>query len=206
MARKENNYFEMLADIGTSACECAGALEEFLANFDVDKLPQKMIELHSIENTADKKGHILTERLAREFITPIEQEDIMKLAAQLDDIVDNIEDNIIKIYMFGVKKIRAEAIEFAGVIMRCCDALCNTLQEFHNFRRSESIHDYIVEVNRLEEVGDKLYMNAMRGLYQGSVDAVDILIWTTLFGQLESCCDACENTADLIETIIMKNS
>ena len=78
--------------------------------------------------------------------------------------------------------------------------------EFQNFKNSKTLHDKIVEINHLEEEGDGLYMEMMRNLYSSSKDPVELMTWTEILHKLEKCCDACEDVADIIEQIVMKNS
>ena len=78
--------------------------------------------------------------------------------------------------------------------------------EFPEFRKSKAIKDMIIEINHLEENGDKLYTEAMRRLYSESGDAVEILSWTAIYDRLEKCCDKCEDVADVVETVILKYS
>ena len=80
------------------------------------------------------------------------------------------------------------------------------LRKFHNFRKSKDLHDYIVEVNRLEEDGDKLYTEATRRIYTSDLQPVEIGAWTHVFHILEKACDACEDVSDVIESVMMKNS
>jgi len=79
-------------------------------------------------------------------------------------------------------------------------------QELYNFRKSTLIKEKVVEVNGLEEEGDRLYTEAMRRLYTDEKDPVAILVWTTMYDRLEKCCDSCEHVADMVEQVIMKNS
>lgn len=165
-----------------------------------------MKEIHVIEHRADTEKHEMMKKLVREFITPIEREDIIELAQQIDEVTDKIEDVLMRLYMFRIFTLREEALGFSSVIVQCCDALKQAMKELHNFHKSATIHDHIVEVNKLEEDGDKLYMEAVHTLYATSKDPVEIMTWVELFDRFEKCCDACEHVANVIESIIMKNS
>ena len=79
-------------------------------------------------------------------------------------------------------------------------------EDFQNFRKSTTIHDSIIEINRLEEVGDRMYTEAVRNLYLNCKDPVEIVAWTKIFDRLELCCDACEHVANAVEGVMMKNS
>lgn len=205
MASKNNYYYDKFVDLVQFGCDAAHYLHDTLQNYNADALPEKMKEIHHIEHTADTEKHEMMKKLVREFITPIEREDIIELAQEIDGVTDTIEDVLMRFYMFRVSTPRKEALAFSAVIVQCCDALKKAMQELHNFRKSATIHDCIVEVNKLEEDGDKLYMEAVHTLYE-SKDALEIMTWVEMFDRFEKCCDACEHVANTIESIIMKNS
>jgi hypothetical protein len=165
-----------------------------------------MSEMHAVEHAADIAKHELNRELARAFITPIEREDIMLLTQELDDVTDAVEDVLLRLYMFNVLSIRNEALEFTQLIYKCCEAMEEMLREFRHFRKSDSISKSIVEINRLEEEGDALYTKAVRRLYMGTQNAVDLMVWSEIFDRLEKCCDSCEHVANVVESIIMKNT
>lgn len=200
------DYFKTFVRMVNFSCDAANILRDTLTNFKADELSEKIVEMHTIEHTADLDKHEMMRRLVKEFITPIEREDIISLSQELDDVTDTIEDVLIRLYMFNITTIRVEALDFCNVVIKCCDALKKLVEEFRNFRRSSSIHEYIVEINRLEEDGDKIYTDAVHRLYVENSDPVEILKWRETFDRFEKCCDACEDVADVIETVIMKNS
>jgi hypothetical protein len=117
-----------------------------------------------------------------------------------------IEDVLIKIHMFNVTTIKPEVSEFTALITQCCNGLKIALQEFSNFKKSTTLREKIIEVNHLEEAGDRLYYSTVHNLYVNSKDPVELLVWTEIFDYLEKCCDSCEEAADVIESIVMKNS
>ncbi|MDD4571614.1 MAG: DUF47 family protein [Clostridia bacterium] len=204
--KKDNNYFEMLIDLSHYCCETAKDLENILNNFDVNTLEEAKKHIHSIEHAADLAKHKLMRKLVKEFITPIEREDIIKLTEEIDDVTDSVEDIILRIHMFNIQSIRPDALEFAAIITRCCYALEQALKEFPHFRKSKTIHQHIVEINRLEEEGDRMYSKAVRNLYKSSNNPIEILSWTDVFHHMELACDACEHAADTIESVMMKNN
>lgn len=181
-------------------------LHEALRTFDPYTLPKKLDEIHKIEHEADICKHEMMNKLTVEFIAPIEREDIIDLAQEIDDVTDAVEDVLIRIYMYNIKSIRAEALEFTQVIVNCCKTLKAALQELHNFKKSDTIHSKIIEVNHAEEVGDKLYLDAVHSLYLEEKDPILVMAWTETLDRLEKCCDNCEDVANVIESVIMKNT
>ena len=205
-SKRDFNYYDMFVQMAEYSRLSGEMLHQMLTSFNSDNLEQRLVEMHTMEHDADVCKHEMMARLGREFITPIEREDIMELAQELDEVTDSIEDVLQRIYMYNIKAILPEALEFTNVIVNCCGGLKTVMEEFHNFRKSSTIQESIIEINRLEEVGDKLYSTAMRTLYSTCTDAVQILSWTQTFDCLEKCCDACEHAANVVESIIMKNS
>jgi uncharacterized protein Yka (UPF0111/DUF47 family) len=204
--KKEYNYFECFCEVGKIANEAASYLNQVMECFEVARIPEHVENMHKLENAADMIKHELTSHLAHEFITPIEREDISALSAELDNVVDTVEDVMRRIYMFNVKSLRPEAVEFTSLIARSCATFSKLLAEFPNFKKSKTINELIIEINTLENKGDKLHADSLRKLFGEPASADERLVWMMIFESLENSLDACENAADLIESIIMKNT
>lgn len=205
-SKRDFNYFEAFVQLVDYSCQSAEILDTSLKRFDHQGLAEMMTNLHGIEHAADMGKHDMMNRLAREFISPIEREDIIELGQEIDNVTDSIEDVLMGIYMYNIQTIRPEALDFVDVIVQCCNALKKTMEDFQNFRKSTTIHDSIVEINRLEEVGDRLYTEAVRSLYLNCQNPIETVSWTEIFDRLESCCDACEHVANVVESVVMKNT
>ena len=206
MAKKNSEYFESFITLVELSCQAAEYLLAALKDFKPETLHAQRAYMHDIEHRADEEKHRMMKRLAREFVTPIELEDIIQLGNELDEVTDSIEDVLIRIYMYNIQEIRPEALYFADVIERCCKALCRAVEEFPNFHKSELLQQAIIEVNTLEEEGDAIYIDAMRNLFVEEKDAVSVVAWSETFDRLEVCCDACEHVANVLESVVMKNS
>ena len=207
MAKKSDNYyFENFIQCVECGCQAAMMLEENLANFDVNRLSENLDELHKIEHDADKKKHEMMGVLVKAFITPIEREDIILLSQCIDEVTDQIEDVLIRIYINNGHTIRPEALQFTKVIIRCCKVLKEIMEEFANFKKSKTLHGLIIEINALEEEGDRLFIDSMRRLHTEVTDPLEIIAWREIYNFLEKCCDACEHVADAVESVIMKNT
>lgn len=207
MAKKENNYyFDTFTKSIFYANDAAELLKECFRNYDPSGLHKRIEEMHKIEHTADGLKHEMMEQLVKEFLPPIEREDIVELAHTIDNVTDCIEDVLLRMYMFNIKTLRPEIMQFTDVILRCCEALKEMALELHNFKKPAILKERIIEINHLEEEGDRIYTEAMRRLYTEEKDPVAIISWTTMYERLEKCCDCCEDVADMVEQIIMKNN
>lgn len=203
--KKDENYFDTFVKLVSHSCIAADLLSEVMHNFNPDELEEKMKQMHKIEHAGDVERHIMMKKLAKEFITPIEREDIVAMADAIDNVTDNIEDVLMRMYMFNIKTMRADALKMSIIIVKCCEALRQALIEFHNFRKSQTLHGLIVEINRLEEEGDELFTKAVRSLYVSGNDPLEVYGWGRTMHFMEICCDACEDVADVIESVMMKN-
>lgn len=205
-SKKGNDYFEMLTELVEYSCAGAALLKDTLTNFDSDILEKKVTEMHEIEHTADLKKHDMMDKLAREFITPIERGDIIELAHKIDNVTDAIEDVLARIYMSNIKSMREEALDFCDLIIKICDEVKNLIKEFRHFKKSTNISKLLININSLEEEGDRLYMNGMRKFYTSITDPIELMIWKDTFEYFEKCCDACDQASKVVESVIMKNS
>ncbi|MEG1523472.1 MAG: DUF47 family protein [Clostridia bacterium] len=206
MKQKDNIYFDGFVTGMGFACEAAAFLKETAVQFVPAQLEMRILTMHEIEHAADIEKHRLMEKLAKEFITPIEREDIMLLAQQIDDVTDCIEDVARKMFMFNILTIRAEMVEFAEIIHQCCVVTKEAVAEMYHFRRSDTLRESIIRINELEETGDRLHCSAMRRLYTSDATPLERIQWTKMFDYLEDCCDKCEDVTDSIEMVMLKNS
>jgi predicted phosphate transport protein (TIGR00153 family) len=207
MGKKNNPYFDDFITMVNFSCRAAEYLQTVLKDFRPDTLPERRETMHEIEHAADEVKHGMMRRLVKEFVTPIDREDIIRLVNELDDVTDKIDDILIRMYMYNIRDLRPAAPAFADVIARCCRALQQAMLEFPEFhRKSATLTQALIDVNTLEEEGDAIYIDAVRKLYRKGGDPVEVAAWSEIFDRLEDCCDACEHVADVLEIIAMKNS
>ncbi len=206
MAKKDNNYYNMFSDIANDAIFAAHHLEKTVKNYNPEKMEKLNKTMHEIEHGADEKKHNMMKMLVAEFITPIEREDIGTLSYMLDDVLDSIEEVYQMFYMYNVKQMRPEALDFVELIVRSTEAMKACFDEFEHFRKSDLIAKKIVEVNVIEELADSLYFKTVRELYTKEKDPMHVMVWVRIFDRFEKICDQCEHVADTISSVIMKNS
>ncbi len=207
MAKKQDAfYFDNFVAAVDCACRAAAILDETLNNYDPAALPEKIRVIHEVEHEADCKKHEMMQALAKAFITPIEREDIMLLAQNIDDLVDQIEDVVIRLYCNNIASIRADALITSGLIVKCCDAVKILMTEFADFKHSKKLRQYIIDINSLEEEADKLFISSIRDLHVNCSNPMEVFSWHELYRYLEHCLDACEHIADVVESVVMKNT
>lgn len=207
MARKQDAYyFDNFTACAEEACQAASLLRRVLGDFRPQELEKYLEEIHEIEHRADGKKHEMLDRLAKEFIPPIEREDIVELSQNIDTMTDQVEDVLMRIYMGNVREIEPDALDMTDVVIRCCEKVRELLKAFSDFRRSRNLKELIIEINELEETSDRLFMKSMRKLHTECSDPLHIIVWREIYIYLERCADACEHVADTVESVVMKNS
>jgi predicted phosphate transport protein (TIGR00153 family) len=203
--KKDYDYFAFFCHSADIACEAAEYLHKSLVEYSKDSFEENMKEIHAIEHKADSVKNEMIEVLAHEFIAPIDREDISRMAHILDDIVDDIDDIMRRIYMFNIETIRPDAVDFAELIVKSTKAMKKAMWEFRNFKKSKELGSLLLAVNDLETEGDQMQSNCIRKLFTEDSDAVTKLVWTTIFDDMEACMDNCDNAVGVIEGVVMKN-
>ena len=207
MGKKQDSfYFENFVSCAEDSCRAAKMLRETLEDFHEEMLREKLDMMHEIEHSGDAKKHEMLDHLAKEFLPPIEREDIVSLSQNIDNMTDKVEDVMLRVYMNNVQDIEPNALKMTDVVIECCDAVRDLLVEFKNFKRSKTLKQLIIRINDLEEESDKLFIESIRGLYTESENPIRIIAWRDIYIYLERCADACEHVADVVESVIMKNS
>ncbi len=206
MAKKvKNDYFSMFIRQASISCEAAEEILRFLKVFDPFQLHETLDAVHKLEQEADDLNLEILRLLAKEFLPPIEREDIVLLTHEMDNITDAIEDTLRHLYMYNVTKIRPQALEFCELLVQQIKVLENAMEEFQNFAKSKTLQDLIHQVADFEEQADVLYTESMRELFSNTVDPKELLIWSSIYGSFETCSDTCEHAADVVENAVMKN-
>jgi predicted phosphate transport protein (TIGR00153 family) len=201
--KKEINYFDVLIKAASYANQAAVALEELLNNY-VD-VAVKANAIHELEHAADDECHRLTDALNIAFITPIDREDLYGMIKSIDDITDHIEDVSNRFDMFNILVVRPEAIQMSKLIVRATSVLYEALMEFKTFKKSTKVHDLIKDINTIEGEGDRLYRKIVKSLFTENELIVDIIKWKDIYDDMENVLDSCEDVADIIEGVLMKN-
>ena len=209
MAKKSGfNYFDSFISMANHAYEAAQYLDGIVKNFDPSPtvLLEKVQGIHEIEHRADDERHEVITHLTREFMTPIEREDIMEMIQKLDNVVDHIDDVMRTVYMFNITELSPAIVSFAELIVRCTEAMKATMEKFENFRKSRTIKEYIVKVNEIEDEGDLLHLDTIYNLFGSELSSINMIRQNKLLDDMENCLDACEEVVDTVERIMMKNS
>lgn len=207
MAKKPDSfYYDNFVACADYAVKAAQLLNATMENFDPAKIHDALDEMHKIEHAADMKHHELEDALITAFITPLEREDIDLMSCSLDTVIDRIEGVVQRIYFTNIQKIHPDAITISRKVIDACQAMHALMVELPNFKKSKTLRDHVIKINDIESEADDLYIEAMRNLHVNSHDPLEVIAWRDVYAFLEYCADCCENVADVVDSIVMKNS
>src|SRR5699024_1176480 len=153
-------------------------------NFDPEKVKNQLDEIHKVEHSADLKKHAMLDRLVKEFLPPIERNDIVSLSQNIDNVTDEVEEVLLRVYMNNVKEIEPNALKMRDIVSQCCEAMKDLLVEFRNFKKSRTLKDLIIRINDLEEKSDRLFVESIRGLITEPNDLYRIIAWKDIYEYL----------------------
>ena len=201
LVSQKREFFDLYNRAAANNVAIAERLVELLEGFPhrADDLVRDVKEL---EHEGDRLTHELVDLLNRTFVTPFDREDMYKLAGVLDDVCDNIDDTAEKIVGYGVREVREQAVRQAELVRRCATKLCDAIARLEGFKDSKR---QLIELRELEDEGDRLAREAISDLFNDGADAIALVRWKDIHEQLEEAVDACENAADVLEAILVKN-
>ena len=155
------------------------------------------------EHRADEATHDIIRRVNKTFVTPFDREDIYSLASALDDVMDFMEEAVDLVLLYDIAHLPAEVAEQVEVIQRCAEL---TAESMPRLKTMKGLDDYWIEINRLENQGDKGYRKLLAKLFSGEFEALEVLKLKDVVDSLESAIDAFETVANVVEQISVKES
>lgn len=201
---KEEAFFGLFSSQAENAVEGARLLKALLEDYtDVD---QKRMMIEKAENYGDEITHKIIEKLNSTFITPIDREDIHALASALDDILDLINAAAQRLHLYGVNSIPDDAKTLANIILRSAEEILGLTNSMQNLKDAKNMKAGCIEVNRLENEGDKVSSHAIAGLFRNESNPIEVIKWKELYEVLETAIDKCEDAANIIESVVVKHA
>jgi predicted phosphate transport protein (TIGR00153 family) len=197
---RDEKFFELFAEIGVRLTRCAKLVCELFAH------PERTAELvgriKEIEHEADNLTRDVIERIDRSFVTPIDREDIHLLASALDNVIDLLDGTARRVEMFHIRETKPAAQQLAQVLER---AATQIEQGVGKMKRPKEVAATSVAVKQLEEEGDAIYHRAVGELFAGTPDPLEVIKWKEIYDTLERAIDQCEDVANVIQSVALKN-
>lgn len=200
---QDKHFFNMLENESQNVLDGSNAFLEMLKNYE--NIQEKQQKIKDIEHQGDDFVHEIFQELNKTFITPIDHEDISKLASAFDDVLDYIDGTATRLVLYDIKKPEENMIRLAEVLVRQATELNIALSGLRNLKNPKEIEKRCIEVNRLENVADDIYKNSVAELFKRK-DAIEIMKLKEVYERLEFATDKCEDAANVISDIVVKNS
>jgi predicted phosphate transport protein (TIGR00153 family) len=198
---KDERFFEYFHQQSSLLCQASNLLLSGLKE-GYDGMRQIEKRMEALERSGDEVAHKIFDRLGATFITPFDPEDIQALTSALDNVLDTMEDAVFRIVAYRVDPIPGPALELGEMIASSCSAIEKALRALH---KKESVTEQCIEVNRLEDQADAIERTMLAALFSSPPDAITVVKLKDLYEILESTTDRCEDVADVIQGIALKN-
>ena len=198
---REQEFFDLFEEASGNILRAAELLERMLRTYpEHGELARDIL---ICEQDGDRITHDIIRRLNQTFVTPIDREDIYQLASALDDVVDFVEEVA---DFLGLYKIEAPMEQAQAMSRVLLDASRQVDQAMRRMRGFGDIHHFTVEINRLENEGDRLVRESLAALFQEGIDPIVVIRWKDIYERLEAGIDSTETVANILENIVIKNS
>jgi predicted phosphate transport protein (TIGR00153 family) len=197
---QNKQFFRLLERASDNAVGISRQLLQLLEEFPANGAHLR--EIKELEHEGDRLTREVVDLLNRTFVTPFDRDDIYLLASAIDDVCDHVDEASGNIVGYGVEEIRPKAKEQAQVILRSAEKLHEAVSRLEGFKDSSS---QLHALRDLEDEGDRLNRTAVSELFSSGEDPIVVIRWKDIHEQLEEAVDACENAADVLEAILVKN-
>jgi predicted phosphate transport protein (TIGR00153 family) len=198
---QDRQFFDLFEEASGNLVKAAELLFEMLRDFPERKDLAR--EIKAVENDGDRVTHDILHRLNNTFVTPIDREDILQLASALDDVIDLTEEAADLLVLYKIEAPMDQSHALASILVDACRQIEKGMPRLRSF---DPISHYVVEIHRLENEGDKISREAVASLFETGIDPMVVIRWKDIFDRLEGAIDATEKVADVLESVVIKNS
>jgi predicted phosphate transport protein (TIGR00153 family) len=198
---KDEGFFGLFDQLSERLRSSSSLLKELFS--EPSRLEELTKKIKDEEHAADAITYDIMQRIDRSFVTPLDREDIHLLANRLDNVVDLMDGTARRAKMYHISERRDAAIALTDVLVECSVTIAAGVKEI---RTPAAVHKAARRVKELEEKADAIYSEAIETLFSGRPDALDVIKWKEIYDNLEHAVDECEDVANVLESISLKNS
>ena len=198
---RDRQFFDLFEEAASNILRAADLLDQMLRGYPENASLARDILI--CEQEGDRITHDIIRRLNEMFVTPIDREDIYALASALDDVVDYTEEVADYLGLYKIDAPMEQSQRLAHILLQCARQIAEAMPRLRDFG---DISHYTVEVNRLENDGDRITREAMASLFEGGIDPMVVIRWKDIYDRLENAIDAAEKVAYILEGIVIKNA
>ena len=201
---RDEKFYDFFEAGAKKVVEAAVQLEELIKDFR--DVPLRAKQIKDTEHEGDVITHDTIEMLNKTFITPLDREDIHDLITSLDDVLDYVEACAERLNLFKIAKTTDEARLLVGILVKAVKEVEQAVFKLRRLKGADSIMKNCVEINRLENEGDFVGRTAVAKLFEGEPNPLEVIKWNEIYETLENAIDRCEDVANVLEGIVLKNA
>lgn len=198
---KDEGFFSLFDQLAERLTTSSALLRELFA--DPSRLDDLTKKIKAEEHAADTITYEVMQRIDRSFVTPLDREDIHLLTNRLDNVVDLIDGTARRAKMFRVTERKEPALALIDVLVECSQVIAKGVKDI---RSPAAVHKSARRIKELEEKADAIYGEAISAMFEGTPEALTIIKWKEIYDNLEHAVDECEDVANVLESISLKNS
>ena len=200
---RDTVFFDLFEGMSGHAVQVAKHLRQLAQSFP--DISSAIGRIREEEHAADQLAHQALERLDRTFITPFDREDIHTLVGELDDIIDGVDALAKRFPLFHIKAIEESFLKQTEVLVQATTTVDQAVRKLRHSRKLSELGESLIQVHHQESVGDDNHHAAMSRLFDGHVDALEVMKWKELYDLIEDAIDGCEDVCNTLERIVLKN-
>ena len=200
---REERFFELFEEGAHNAVKAAQRLKELVNTWE--NVEVTVSEITKLEHKGDRITHQIMERLHRTFVTPFDREDIALLAHSLDDVTDFIHAASDAMLIYKIDRPSQRAKELADIIVQAAAEVERALPQLRRRAQLKQVLERCVEINRLENMADRVFRSAVGELFDDSTDIAHVIKWREIYEHMESATDRCEDVANVLEGVALKH-
>lgn len=201
---KDEKFFDLLEEAVDNALKAAISFRSLVQNWSATS--PEIQRITDLEHEGDRMTHEVIDKLNRTFITPLDREDILALASEIDDVVDILQATTDRMQLYRIDKTNPHLIKMADVVVRSTEVIGKAVKSLRDLSHSRRTLDFCIEANRLENEGDALLKEALTELFSDHKEVLEIMKWKEIYEATEYATDKCEDIANVIEGIVVKNA
>jgi hypothetical protein len=200
---RDTVFFDLFESMAKLAVTAANNLKDLALHFP--NITDDVARIRQAEHSADDLAHKALDRLDRTFITPFDREDIHQLVKELDDVIDNIDALAKRFTLYHVTSMESQFVKQCEVLINATTVLSQAVTLLRKTTKLSDLSPSLIEVHRLESLGDDNHHAAIHELYGGAHDPLHVMKWKEIYDYVENAIDGCEDVTNTIERIVLKN-
>jgi len=201
---RQSKFFDLFEESARNMVKVSRALQEMIENWDV--MEGRVAEITELEHAGDTITHQIIAQLNRTFVTPFDREDIALLSHTMDDVTDFVHAAADAMLIYKIDSPTQRAKELANVIVEAATEIEKAVGGLRRHSDLKLIPERCVEINRLENMADRVFRSAMAELFDDAMDITQVIKWREIYEHMESATDRCEDVANVLEGIALKHA